>query len=148
MVNDDYGHHPSEIQATLLAIRDGWSRPLTVIFQPHRYSRTRDLFDEFLTVFDGADRLILTEIYPGGEERLEGVRAEKLYRAIKRRGHIEVEFISDKEEIAGRLLPRLKAGDMVLTLGAGDIYTVGEALVESLQSSKMKIAKHKLQNLT
>ncbi len=134
MVIDDYGHHPSEIQATLLAIRDGWSRPLTVIFQPHRYSRTRDLFDEFLTVFDGADRLILTEIYPGGEERLEGVRAEELYRAIKRRGHIEVEFISDKEEIAARLLPRLKAGDMVLTLGAGDIYTVGEALVESLQS--------------
>lgn len=134
MVIDDYGHHPSEIQATLLAIRDGWDRPLTVIFQPHRYSRTRDLFDEFLTVFDGADRLILTEIYPGGEERIEGVRAEELYRAIKRRGHIEVEFISDKEEIAGRLLPRLKAGDMVLTLGAGDIYTVGEALVESLQS--------------
>jgi len=134
MVIDDYGHHPSEIQATLLAIRDGWSRPLTVIFQPHRYSRTRDLFDEFLTAFDGADRLILTEIYPGGEERLEGIRAEGLYRAIKRRGHIEVEFISDKEEIAGRLLPRLKAGDMVLTLGAGDIYTVGEALVESLQS--------------
>ena len=133
MVIDDYGHHPTEIKATLLAIRDGWSRPLTVIFQPHRYSRTRDLFDEFKTAFDGTDRLILTEIYSAGEERIHGVQGEGLYRAIKRRGHIEVEFVPDKEEIAGRLLPRLKAGDMVLTLGAGDIYTVGETLVGLLQ---------------
>ena len=133
MVIDDYGHHPAEIQATLLAIRDGWSRPLTVIFQPHRYSRTHDLFDEFLSAFDGADRLILTDIYSAGEEKIQGIQAEDLYRAIKRRGHLEVEFIPDKNEIAGRVLPGLKAGDIVLTLGAGDIYTVGETLVESLQ---------------
>jgi len=132
MVIDDYGHHPTEIRATLSAIRDGWSRPLTVIFQPHRYSRTRDLFEEFLTAFDGVDRLIVTEIYPAGEEEIPGVRSELLYRAIKRRGHMEIQFVPDKDDIVKELLPKLKAGDMVLTLGAGDIYKVGEALVESL----------------
>ncbi len=132
MVIDDYGHHPTEIRATLSAIRDGWSRPLTVIFQPHRYSRTQDLFEEFLTAFDGVDRLILTEIYPAGEEEIPGVRSELLYRAIKRRGHMEIQFVPNKDDIVKELLPKLKAGDMVLILGAGDIYKVGEALVESL----------------
>jgi len=132
MVIDDYGHHPTEIRATLSAIRDGWSRPLTVIFQPHRYSRTRDLFEEFVTAFDGVDRLILTEIYPAGEEQIPGVRSELLYRAIKRRTHMEIQIVPNKDDIVKELLPKLKAGDMVLTLGAGDIYKVGEALVESL----------------
>lgn len=132
MVIDDYGHHPTEIRATLSAIRDGWSRPLTVIFQPHRYSRTRDLFEEFVTAFDGVDRLIITEIYPAGEEEIPGVRSELLYRAIKRRTHMEIQIVPNKDDIVKELLPKLKAGDMVLTLGAGDIYKVGEALVESL----------------
>ncbi|MFQ5851358.1 MAG: UDP-N-acetylmuramate--L-alanine ligase [Candidatus Binatia bacterium] len=134
LVVDDYGHHPAEIQATLQAIREGWNRRLTVIFQPHRYSRTRDLFDDFVMAFDGTDRLVLTEIYPAGEEEIREIRGEVLYRAIKRRGHMEVEFIPDGEEIVKRLPLRLKAGDMVLTLGAGDIYKIGEALVESLQA--------------
>jgi len=132
MVIDDYGHHPAEIRATLSAIRDGWSRPVTVIFQPHRYSRTRDLFEEFVTAFDGVDRLILTEIYPAGEEEIPDVRSELLYRAIKRRGHMEIQFVPNKDDIVKELLPKLKAGDMVLTLGAGDIYKFAEALVESL----------------
>ena len=133
MVIDDYGHHPVEIQATLQAIRDGWKRPLTVVFQPHRYSRTRDLFDEFLISFEGADRLVLTEVYAAGEEALPGIGGEVLYQAIKRKGHLEVEFIPDKREIAGQLVPRLRAGDIVLTLGAGDIYRVGEEIVEELR---------------
>ncbi|MEK7209848.1 MAG: UDP-N-acetylmuramate--L-alanine ligase [Candidatus Binatota bacterium] len=133
MVIDDYGHHPVEIQATLQAIRDGWKRPLTVVFQPHRYSRTRDLFDEFLISFEGADRLVLTEVYAAGEEALPGIGGEVLYQAIKRKGHLEVEFIPDKREIAGQLVPRLRAGDIVLTLGAGDIYRVGEEIVEALR---------------
>ena len=132
MVIDDYGHHPVEIQATLQAIRDGWRRPLTVVFQPHRYSRTRDLFDDFVRSFEGADRLILTEIYAAGEEAIPGVRSEALYQAIKRRGHLEVEFIPDKDEVLRKLLPKLRPGDIVLTLGAGDIYKVGEELVEAL----------------
>ena len=85
MVIDDYGHHPTEIRATIGAIRDSWKRPLTVIFQPHRFTRTQDLFDEFLTAFEGADRLVLTEIYAAGEDPIAGATGEALYQAIKRR---------------------------------------------------------------
>jgi UDP-N-acetylmuramate--alanine ligase len=126
---DDYGHHPAEIAATLAAIRDSWNRRLTVIFQPHRFTRTRDLFQDFLSVFDGIERLILTEIYPAGEDPIAGVSAEALYQALKRRGHLTVEFFPDRDEIAATLAPKLGAGDIVLTLGAGDIYKVGEKLV-------------------
>jgi UDP-N-acetylmuramate--alanine ligase len=133
MVIDDYGHHPAEIRATLGAIRDSWKRPLTVVFQPHRYSRTRDLFDEFVTAFEGADRLILTEIYAAGEEEIEGISGKSLYDAIKRHGHVDVEFIADPTEIAQALRRKLVPGDIALTLGAGDVYKVGEALVGALK---------------
>jgi UDP-N-acetylmuramate--alanine ligase len=132
-VIDDYGHHPAEVRATIGAIRESWKRPLAVIFQPHRYSRTRDLFDEFLTAFEGADRLILTEVYPAGEDPIPGATGEALYQAIKRKGHLDVEFIADKNAIVKRLRETLNPGDVALTLGAGDIYKVGEALVEALQ---------------
>jgi UDP-N-acetylmuramate--alanine ligase len=133
LVIDDYGHHPAEIAATIGAIRDSWKRSLTVIFQPHRFSRTRDLFDEFLTAFEGADRLVLTEIYAAGEDPIQGVTSEALYQALKRRGHMEVELISDKRQIVAQVGKKLRSGDVVLTLGAGDIDKVGEALVEALK---------------
>ena len=133
LVIDDYGHHPAEIRATIGAIRDSWKRPLTVIFQPHRFTRTRDLFDEFLTAFEGADRLVLTEIYAAGEDPIPGTNGEALYQAIKRKGHIDVEFVSDKNQIVPGLIGKLEPGDIALTLGAGDIYRVGEALVEALR---------------
>jgi UDP-N-acetylmuramate--alanine ligase len=133
LIIDDYGHHPAEIRATIGAIRDSWKRPLTVIFQPHRYTRTRDLFDEFLTAFEGADRLVLTEIYPAGEDPLPGASGEALYQAIKRKGHLDVEFVADKNQIVAQLTGKLSRGDIALTLGAGDVYKVGEALVNELQ---------------
>jgi UDP-N-acetylmuramate--alanine ligase len=133
LIIDDYGHHPAEIRATIGAIRDSWNRPLTVIFQPHRFTRTRDLFDEFLTAFEGADRLVLTEIYPAGEDPISGITGEALYQAIKRKGHLDVEFVPDKNQIAQRLAERLNSGEIALSLGAGDIYKVGEALVEALK---------------
>ncbi len=133
MVIDDYGHHPTEIRATIGAIRDSWKRPLTVIFQPHRFTRTRDLFDEFLTAFEGADRLVLTEIYPAGEDPISGITGEALYQAIKRKGHSDVEFIPDKSQIVAPLAEKLSPGEIALTLGAGDIYKIGEALVEALK---------------
>ncbi|HEU5464351.1 MAG TPA: UDP-N-acetylmuramate--L-alanine ligase [Candidatus Binatia bacterium] len=133
LVIDDYGHHPTEIRATIAAVRDSWKRPLTVIFQPHRFTRTQDLFGEFLTAFEGADRLVLTEIYPAGEDPISGVSGEALYQAIKRKGHLDVEFVPDKSDIVRRLAGQLAAGDMVLTLGAGDIYRAGEALLEALR---------------
>jgi UDP-N-acetylmuramate--alanine ligase len=133
LVIDDYGHHPTEIRATIGAIRDSWKRPLTVIFQPHRFTRTRDLFDEFLTAFEGADRLVLTEIYPAGEDPIAGATGEALYQAMKRKGHMELAFVPDKNQIAAQIAGKLNPGDIVLTLGAGDIYKVGDALVEALK---------------
>lgn len=132
LVIDDYGHHPAEIRATIGAIRDSWKRPLTVIFQPHRYTRTRDLFDEFLSAFEGADRLVLTDIYPAGEDPIAGATGEALYQAIKRKGHLDVEFIADKNQIVEQVTAKLHSGDVALTLGAGDIYKIGDQLVEAL----------------
>jgi len=133
LIIDDYGHHPTEIRATIGAIRDSWKRPLTVIFQPHRYTRTRDLFEEFLTAFEGADRLVLTEIYPAGEEPIEGATGAALYQAIKRKGHLDVAFVADKNQIVAQVTPMLNSGDVALTLGAGDIYKIGDRLVEALR---------------
>ncbi len=138
LVIDDYGHHPVEVRATIGAIRDSWKRALTVIFQPHRYSRTQDLFNEFLTAFEGADRLILTDVYAAGEDPIAGVSSEALYQAIKRQGHMDIEFVADKEKIVERLADRLVSGDVVLTLGAGDIHKVGDSIVEALKKKNQR----------
>jgi UDP-N-acetylmuramate--alanine ligase len=133
MVVDDYGHHPTEIKATLSAAKSGWGRRTVVIFQPHRYSRTRDLFKEFLTAFNQADVLFLTAIYPASEDPIPDVNVQGLYEGIKGHGHKDVTLVVDKKEIPDRLLPRLKPGDMVFTLGAGDIWKIGETLIEKLK---------------
>ncbi|MDH3445958.1 MAG: UDP-N-acetylmuramate--L-alanine ligase, partial [Deltaproteobacteria bacterium] len=133
LVLDDYGHHPTEVRATVSAIRDSWKRPLTVIFQPHRFSRTQDLFEDFVTAFDGADRLLLTDIYAAGEDAIAGVSSEALYQAIKKHRRLEVTYVPANDAIAAQLKDTLKEGDIVLTLGAGDVYKVGEALVAALK---------------
>jgi len=132
MVVSDYGHHPAEIRATLAAAREGFGRRLVVLFQPHRYSRTRDLFGDFLEAFDAADELVLTDIYPAGEEPIEGVTGELLYLALRRRGHLDVNYVPD-----WRMLPEIaqmlvRPGDLVVVLGAGSVHEVGEMLVRGL----------------
>ena len=134
MVVDDYGHHPTEIKATLSAAKSGWGRRTVVVFQPHRYSRTRDLFKEFLTAFNQADVLFLIGIYPAGEDPIPGVNVQGLYEGIKGHGHKDVTLVLDKSAILDRLLPRLKPGDMVFTLGAGDVWKTGEALIKKLKT--------------
>ena len=134
MVVDDYGHHPTEIKATLSAAKNGWGRRTVVVFQPHRYSRTRDLFKEFLTAFNQADVLFLIGIYPAGEDPIPGVDVQGLYEGIKGHGHKDVTLVLDKSAILDRLLPRLKPGDMVFTLGAGDVWKTGEALIKKLKT--------------
>ena len=134
MVVDDYGHHPEEIKATLSAAKSGWARRTVVIFQPHRYTRTRDLLREFFTAFNQADMLFLLDIYPAGEDPIAGVKAENLYEGIKGHGHKDITLVHDKNEIPDLLLPRLKSGDMVLTLGAGDVWKIGEALLQELKT--------------
>jgi len=136
LVVDDYGHHPEEVKATLRAAREGHGRRVVTVFQPHRYSRTRDLFESFLAAFDDADLLVLTEIYAAGEERIEGVSGEALYEAFRRRGHVDVRFVPDRKAIARELLPLLRGGDLVLTLGAGDVYRVGDELLRALAEQR------------
>jgi len=133
LVVDDYGHHPAEIKATLSAAQNGWGRRTVVIFQPHRYTRTRDLLREFFTAFNQADVLFLLDIYPAGEDPIPGVKAENLYEGIKGHGHKDVTLVSERKEILDHLLPRLKSGDMVITLGAGDVWKIGETLLEELE---------------
>jgi UDP-N-acetylmuramate--alanine ligase len=132
MVISDYGHHPTEIRATLAAAREGFGRRLVVLFQPHRYTRTRDLFGEFLDAFDAADRLVLTDIYPAGEDPVDGLNGEVLYWALKRRGHLDVSYVPRCEDLVAAVRPMLQVGDIVVVLGAGNIHGVAEELVHGL----------------
>ncbi|MEN8139924.1 MAG: UDP-N-acetylmuramate--L-alanine ligase [Thermodesulfobacteriota bacterium] len=132
-VIDDYGHHPTEIRATIAAVKAAWpERRLLVLFQPHRYSRTKALFKEFCTAFHGADLLMMTEIYPASEEPIPGVDSESLLAAIKERGQRQVLLAADVASLAGDILPRLEEGDVVLTLGAGNVFQAGEELLTLL----------------
>ena len=131
---DDYGHHPTEITATLETAKECWpERRLVVIFQPHRYSRTKALFDRFAISFNHADTLIVAPIYPAGETPIEGVNAEWLYRSIKEHGHRNVILGKNRNEIVKLLLDLISPKDVVMTLGAGDIYQVGDELLKMLQ---------------
>lgn len=132
---DDYGHHPTEIRATLLAIRKMWKGRIVVVFQPHRYTRTKALMHEFVTSFNEADVLIVTEIYPASEEKIEGVTGKVLSEKIRASGHKNVMFALTKEDAADKVLKLAKSGDVVITLGAGDIYKIGERL-KSIWSGK------------
>jgi UDP-N-acetylmuramate--alanine ligase len=136
MVVSDYGHHPAEIRATLAAAREGFGRRIVVLFQPHRYTRTRDLFGDFLDAFDHADQLFVTEIYPAGEDPIEGVTGEVLYGALRRRGHIEVSYVPETRDLVTAVQPALRPGDLVMVLGAGPIYEVGESLVRELSGGQ------------
>lgn len=133
---DDYGHHPTEIRATLDAIKGAWpQKRLVVLFQPHRYSRTKALFKEFQTCFHKADYLIMSDIYPASEEPIPGVTGESLLEATKMHGQRHTRYIGGLEHMAEELLPMLQAGDLVLTLGAGNIVRVGEELLLLLQKN-------------
>lgn len=132
-VIDDYGHHPTEIKATLAALRDAWpSRRLLVMFQPHRYTRTQALFAEFCSAFHEADLLILTEIYPASEEPIAGVTAESLMQGIKKHGQKQVYLAEKVEDLCGVVQPLLEEGDVVVTLGAGSIWRAGEQLLTDM----------------
>jgi UDP-N-acetylmuramate--alanine ligase len=131
---DDYGHHPTEIRATLDAIKQAWpQKRLVVLFQPHRYSRTKALFKEFQTCFHKADYLIMSDIYPASEEPIPGVTGESLLEATKIHGQRNTRYIGELDKMAEELQPMLQAGDLVLTLGAGNIVRVGEELLLLLQ---------------
>lgn len=119
---DDYGHHPKELEAVFEAARGGWpDRRLVVAFQPHRYSRTRDLFDDFAAVLSNVDALVLTEVYPAGEAPIAGADAKSLARSIRARGRIDPVVVGGAADLAQVLPDVLRDGDLLLMMGAGDI---------------------------
>ena len=127
---DDYAHHPTEIVATLAAIREGFDSPTVVVFQPHRYSRTSALLEEFGTAFSDADRVIVTEIYAAGESPIEGIDGARVADALIRNGHPSVIHEPRIRAIPETLREILRPGDIVLTLGAGDVWKVGQELIQ------------------
>ncbi|MCY1080895.1 UDP-N-acetylmuramate--L-alanine ligase [Archangium lansingense] len=132
-VVDDYGHHPTEVQATLAGARRAFGRRIVVAFQPHRYTRTHDLMKEFATSFNDADVVFVSSVYAAGEERIPGATGDALVEAVRSHGHRDVTFVEKRTDLAKTLLPRLREGDIVLTLGAGDITQVGPELIELLK---------------
>ncbi|MDF2563924.1 MAG: UDP-N-acetylmuramate--L-alanine ligase [Massilibacillus sp.] len=131
-VVDDYAHHPTELSTTLAAARQTKPKRLICVFQPHRYSRTQLLLKEFGVCFDEADVLILTDIYSAGESPIEGVSGETIKVEVENHMHKEIVYIADRKDIAPYLSEAVQAGDLVMTMGAGDIYLTGEELVALL----------------
>ncbi|MDR2455528.1 MAG: UDP-N-acetylmuramate--L-alanine ligase, partial [Deltaproteobacteria bacterium] len=141
-VIDDYGHHPAEVAATLSALAERYpGRRKVVVFQPHRHTRTRDLFDRFVVSFNEADKLFLTDIYAAGETPFESITSETLAQAIIGHGHKGAEYLGPMDTLAERVLEKLKEGDVVMTLGAGSVYQAGERILKALEEMEGKGAK-------
>ncbi len=139
IVLDDYAHHPAELRATLAAVRAAFHRRVVAIFQPHRYTRLRDLFDEFLTAFDDADVLFLMNIYAAGEEPIDGVSSRRLYEAMRARGHLDVHYLSAADP-ASAVAAASRPGDLITTLGAGDINKLGPEILSALGEELHELA--------
>lgn len=131
MLVDDYGHHPKEVEATIKAIRAGWpGKRLVMVYQPHRYSRTCDLYEDFVRVLSDVDVLLLMDVYPAGERPIPGADSRSLCRSIRQRGHVDPIFIDDGSEIESVLANLLEDGDLLITQGAGDISRLSTHLAE------------------
>jgi UDP-N-acetylmuramate--alanine ligase len=129
---DDYAHHPTEIKMTLKAAKGLSSKRVVALFQPHRYSRTRDLLDDFMTAFYDADVLIITDIYSANESPIPGITTQHLYEGLKQYGHKDVSYIPELNDVGKYVLNLLKEGDIFLTLGAGDVWKAGETIMNEL----------------
>ena len=126
---DDYGHHPTEVAATLKALKAGWpDNRLVMVFQPHRYSRTKDLYEDFVEVLSEADVLLLLEVYPAGEKRIAGADSRALCRSIRLRGNVDPVYVKDEADVHALLMGILKPGDIVLTQGAGSVGSLAKEL--------------------
>jgi len=136
LVLDDYAHHPTETSATLAGIRAAWDRRLVAVFQPHLYSRTKDFYQDFGRSFLNSDIFICTDIYPAREKPIEGITGELIANITKKYGHKNVIYIPDKKDIPKKLIELKKKNDIIITMGAGDIWKYGEKFVELLKEEK------------
>jgi UDP-N-acetylmuramate--alanine ligase len=136
LVVDDYGHHPTEIRATLAAARQLGRERVVVCFQPHRYSRTKNLAKEFGAAFDDADAVLVTDIYAAGEAPIEGVTAETVVGAARSHGHRNVVYAGDLSRAEALLREMVRPHDLVLTLGAGDVARLGDRLLASMNEAR------------
>ncbi len=134
-VVDDYAHHPTEIRATLAGAKSGWRRRVIAVFQPHLYSRTRDFYDDFGRAFFNADVLVVTDVYPAREEPIQGVTGELIANAAKQYGHKQVHYVPDKKSVPEFLRSIVQNGDIIITMGAGDIWKFGEEFIRKLKAN-------------
>ncbi|MCI4625586.1 MAG: UDP-N-acetylmuramate--L-alanine ligase [Candidatus Magnetoovum sp. WYHC-5] len=130
-VYDDYGHHPTEIMMTMKGIKDSVDNRLVVVFQPHRYTRTRDLFEEFAGAFNYADKLYLLDIYAAGEMPIDGINSEKIYTELRKKG-VDVSYVKNIDDVLMDMKAQLKSGDLFVTFGAGDVWKIGENFLQSM----------------
>ena len=129
---DDYAHHPEEIRVTLSTLKESFSGRIISVFQPHRYTRTSILFDEFARVLGDVDMLFLLDIYPAGEEPIEGVSSARLAHAIKEKGNNNVCYVENADGVIDNLTSVVRSGDIVVTIGAGNVWMIGQRLLEEL----------------
>jgi len=143
IVVDDYAHHPTEVKATLEGIRAGWKRRIIAVFQPHTYSRTRDFYLEFGKSFFNADVLIVTDVYPAREQPIQGISGELIATSAAQFGHRNVHYVKDKAQVPAFLAEIVKEGDMVVTMGAGDIWKYGMEFIDQwkARSGNRKVAQ-------
>ena len=132
-VYDDYAHHPTECRATLAGAKAGWRRRVVCVFQPHLFSRTRDFYEEFGKAFLLADVLIVTDVYPAREEPIQGITGELIVNAAKQYGHREAIYLPDKKNVPSFLAKTAKQGDIIVTMGAGDIWKYGEEFLKQFK---------------
>ena len=133
MIIDDYGHHPVEIKTTLKSIEEAFQKKPVVIFQPHRFTRTQMLFNDFVNVLSDIKTLYVLDIYPAGEKPIEGINSETLVQEINRSGTNNAYYISDIEDLFEHVKTNINSGDIILTSGAGNVWKHGEELLKELQ---------------
>lgn len=140
MVVDDYAHHPTEVKSSLSAAKTGWDRRIIAVFQPHLYSRTRDFKDEFGESFNHADILVVTDVYAAREAPIEGISGKIIADAAEKAGHKNVHYIPDMDKIVDFLMETARDNDMVITIGAGDIFKAGDDLINKLEQEGINAA--------
>ena len=137
MLIDDYGHHPTEVAATIKALREGWpNQRLVMIYQPHRYSRTKDLYEDFVEVLSDVDALILLEVYAAGEEKIQGADSRALCRSIRLRGKLDPFYLQNENDVFELLPDILESGDILLTQGAGSVGALSKLITKNLFNAK------------